>query len=169
MSILNPEHLFAQSERLIQQRSSGPPRQVDTRRAISAAYYGIFHATAIAAADLFVGRALRGLPRYNLVYRGINHRDLSDLCKTVMATTLKAKYLQYCPPGGFGDDMKGFAAAVVELQEKRHSADYDPAGRVVTRDAQYALSMARRAAHQFDATAPGEREIFLTLLLFPPR
>ena len=142
---------------------------MDTRRAISAAYYGVFHATTTAVADLFVGKALRGLPRYNLVYRSINHKALSDLCKIVMAPTLKAKYYQYDPPGSFGSDMKFYAGAVVELQEKRHAADYDPRERMFTRDAQYALSMARRAVRQLDSAAPVVREMFLTLLLFPPR
>src|SRR5215216_7618181 len=45
VAILNPEHLFDQAEKLILSPPAGRPRQVDIRRAISAAYYGVFHAT----------------------------------------------------------------------------------------------------------------------------
>src|SRR3954454_4175598 len=39
LAILNPEHLFQQAEQLILPPAAGPPRQVNIRRAISAAYF----------------------------------------------------------------------------------------------------------------------------------
>jgi hypothetical protein len=39
LAILNPEHLFEQAEKLVIPPPAGPPRQVDIRRAVSAAYY----------------------------------------------------------------------------------------------------------------------------------
>jgi hypothetical protein len=50
MATLNPDHLLAQAERLIRAPPAGPPLQVDVRRAISAAYYSVFHAVLTAAA-----------------------------------------------------------------------------------------------------------------------
>ena len=61
MAPLNPEHLFEQAEALVVPPEAGPPRQVDIRRSISAAYYGVSHAIAAAAADEFVGKTKRSL------------------------------------------------------------------------------------------------------------
>jgi hypothetical protein len=54
VAILNPEHLFDQADALIL-GGIGRPRQTDIRRAISASYYGLFHALVTAAADLVIG------------------------------------------------------------------------------------------------------------------
>src|SRR5438477_676262 len=64
--------------------------------------------------------------------------------------------------------MQAFAAAVLELQEKRHSADYDPSIRVKTSDAILAISTARSALNRFVTADPSRREAFLGLLLFRP-
>src|SRR3984893_89256 len=94
VAILNPEHLFEQAALLIV-RSQGRPRQVDIRRAISAAYYGIFHAIITAAADEFVGGINRTRRRYGLVYRSVGHAWLRDLCKEVQKQTLPQKFKAY--------------------------------------------------------------------------
>lgn len=130
MAILNPEHLFEQADKLISPPPAGPPRQVDLRRAISSAYYGVFHATLTAAADEFVGVTKRSTTQYSLVYRSVDHRSLRELCSEIKKPTLPAKYTPYEPRNGFGPNIKAFAAAVVEMQEKRHAADYDPLIRV---------------------------------------
>ena len=85
MTVLNPEHLLAQARVLTAAPSAGPPRQVDVRRAISAAYYAVFHAILTAAADEFVGVGQRVKPNYALVYRSIDHRHLSAVCSIARA------------------------------------------------------------------------------------
>jgi hypothetical protein len=50
VTILNPDHLLEQADKLISPPAAGPPRQVDLRRAISSAYYGLFHSCLTAAA-----------------------------------------------------------------------------------------------------------------------
>src|SRR2546428_459657 len=65
VAVLNPNHLFEQPNKLITTRV-GPPRRVDIRRAISAAYYATFHATITAAADQFIGVTSRDTSRYGL-------------------------------------------------------------------------------------------------------
>jgi uncharacterized protein (UPF0332 family) len=169
VAILNPEHLFEQAEKLIAPSPAGAPRQVDLRRAISGAYYGIFHATLIAAADHFVGMTKRSSTEYALVYRSINHGSLRNLCSQVMKPNLPANLLPYGPRNAFGPDIRAFAAAVVELQEKRHSADYDPLIRVKSSDALLAVSVARSAAARFKRASARRRNAFLTFLLFPRR
>lgn len=169
MAILNPDHLFEQAEKLIQPPAAGPPRQVDLRRAISSAYYGVFHATLTKAADEFVGVTQRATPRYGLLYRSIDHGILRELCSEVKKQNLPKKYARYAPDTGFDLNIKAFATAVVELREKRHSADYDPLVRVKTADAKLAIDTARTALQRFANASEACRKSFLALLLFPPR
>lgn len=169
MATLNPEHLFEQAERLIEPPPAGPPRQVDLRRAVSAAYYAVFHALLTSVADELIGKTKRNLPEYRLAYRSLDHRRLRDLCADVTKGTLPSKIVAYAPPGGFGADLQALATAVVDLQEKRHSADYDPQGRVRTADALLAVRTGRSAVSRLARAGEVERKRFRTLLMFPPR
>ena len=169
MAILNPEHLFEQAERLVVPPLAGPPRQVDLRRAISSAYYGLFHFAVISVADEFVGISQRASSRYALVYRSIDHRTLKDLCSEARKPRPSAKYVDYFPTNGFGENIEAFAAAVVDLQEKRHRADYNPLPRFRTSDAKFAVGAAQNAVRRFQQASSEHRKAFLTLLLCPPR
>src|SRR5205085_9551530 len=83
VTIPNPEHFFEQAEQLVRSSGSSRPRQVDYRRAISNAYYGVFHATLTAAADTVVGRGARLSAHYLLVYRSVDHQVLRKLCEEI--------------------------------------------------------------------------------------
>jgi len=169
MPVLNPEHLFDQAARLTAPVSGGAPRQADLKRAISSVYYGVFHAVVTEAADSFVGRTQRHTPRYALVYRSIDHRSLRVVCEEIAKTTLSAKYLKYAPKGGFGLDLKALATALIELQEKRHSADYDPLFRVKMSDAVLAVATARTALVRLRNANRAQQRAFYSLVVFPPR
>jgi hypothetical protein len=169
VAILNPEHLFEQVDKLKVPPPHGPPRQVDLRRAISAAYYGVFHAVLAAAADKFIGSTKQSSVQYSLIYRSVDHGILRRLCQEVKNAQILLKYRPYLPAGGFGPDLRAFAVALLELQEKRHSADYDPSIRVRSSDAVGAINTAKTALMHFRAASADAREGFLTLLLFQPR
>jgi uncharacterized protein (UPF0332 family) len=166
---MNPEHLFEQAETLIQAPAAGRPRQVDLRRGVSAAYYALFHAILATAADLVVGTTNRSTILYELVYRSIDHRALRELCTEVGKTTLTKKYAPYAPSNGFGSNIEAFAAAFVQLQIKRHEADYNPLVRITTSDAARTIQTARAALARFNRASSTRRRAFLTLLMFPPR
>jgi hypothetical protein len=168
VAVLDPNHLFEQANKLITIQV-GPPRQVDIRRAISAAYYATFHATITAAADQFIGVTSRDTSRYGLVYRSVSHAWLRDLCKEVQKPTLSNKFKPHAPSTGFGPNITAFAAAVVELQEKRHAADYDVMIRMNKSDAALAVSTAKAALRRFGKASKARRLAYLSLLLFPPR
>jgi ATP phosphoribosyltransferase regulatory subunit HisZ len=169
VTIPNPEHLFEQADKLIAPPAAGAPRQVDLRRAVSSAYYGVFHATLAAAADLFVGRTKRSTAQYGLVYRIVDHRSLRALCIEVAKSNLPAKYTPYQPPNGFRSHIKAFAAAAVDLQEKRHGADYDPLIRIKISDALAVVSTARSAVRRFGRASATQHHAFLSLLIFSQR
>jgi uncharacterized protein (UPF0332 family) len=168
VAVLNPHHLFEQANKLISGQT-GPPRQVDIRRSISAAYYATFHATLTAAVDQFIGITNRHRSRYGLVYRSVSHTWLRELCKEVQKPILSNKFKPYAPSNAFGSNIAAFAAAIVELQEKRHSADYDVMIRMNKSDAVLAISTAEAALRRFGKASKTRRLAFLSLLLFPPR
>lgn len=170
MAILNPMHLLEQAERLMSPRDrSTVIRQADRRRAISAAYYATFHLVLTAVADEFVGSAHRKKARYALAYRSVEHSNLEALCKEAIKQTLREKYLRYVTGGTFGEEIRAFASLLLELKEKRTSADYDPSHWTGLVDARTAIASARSAIEQFQSAPSSKKKAFLTLLAFPPR
>lgn len=169
MAVVNPQHLFEQSEVLAKITTSHAPRQADLRRAISAAYYGVFHYIVAAVADQFVGDKLRKTRRYTLVYRSVDHRSLRDICIEAQKQTPTTKYQKYVPVAGFNEEIASFSRLVVELQEKRHSADYDPSQWFTRADARLAVTSAKSAIERFESARAIQRKYFLTLLAFSVR
>lgn len=169
MPTLNPGHLLDQADRLVAPPAVGAPRQADLRRAVSTAYYALFHTILTSAADDLVGQTYRQTPRYELIYRSVGHRALSDLCKDIKKATLPAKYTKYEPLGGFGPDLVAVATALVDLQEKRHLADYDPLFSVRISEAVLAVATSRAAVARFRNAPRLRRKAFLSLVVFPPR
>jgi hypothetical protein len=166
MTIINPLHLFDQADRLISETSR---RQVDLRRAVSAAYYGLFHIATIAAADHVVGKSRRNHPEWSLISRSVGHADLRELCKALNHPP--KKYDAFVPEVGWSSALKDYATAVVVLQQKRHDADYSPSSVFRVSDCKSLVSSARNAAKQFRSIGADaeERRTFVCLLLFQPR
>jgi hypothetical protein len=96
----DPEDLLEQADCLTV--AKGAPRQTDLRRAISAAYYGVFHFTLTAAADMVVGAGSRSTSLYSLAYRSVDHARLRTLCRQLNETRIRSDLLPYAPEGGFG-------------------------------------------------------------------
>jgi hypothetical protein len=165
MAILNPEHLLEQAERLAAPPPAGAPRQVDLRRAVSSGYYALFHFLLAAAADEFIGANARSTPRYALLYRNIEHASLRHICAEVQKSTPRPKLRAYFPEGGFHRNIRGFGRIAVELQTKRHDADYDPLARFTTLDVRVIVGEARAAITAFKSAPGNERLMFLTLLV----
>lgn len=169
MAVLNPQHLIDQAELLLSGRQGAKPRQVDLRRAISSAYYAVFHQTLTAAADEFVGKALRSDQRHRLVYRSIEHSAVKRTCDEASRQNPSSKYRKFFPSGGFEQNIRDFSNAFIRLQALRHDADYDPAQYFSSVDALISVYLARSAINDFTAASADNRKLFLTLLLFPPR
>jgi hypothetical protein len=164
VGVPDPQHLLDQARQLIIPPLGQRSREESLRRGISTAYYAVFHHVLAAAADQFVGEAQRGSPRYALVYRSVSHRALRQLCQELRKPTVSSKYQAFVPSVGFGKALPAFATAYLELYEKRHSADYDPAFSVKRLDAIQALATAREGIERFGRSTPVRRRMFLTLL-----
>jgi hypothetical protein len=166
MTIISPLQLFDQADRLIAE-SGG--RQVDLRRAVSAAYYGLFHTATIAASDYVVSKSRRNQAEWALVSRSVGHTELRELCKAI--SNPPKKYQHLIPAAGFSAALKDYASAVVDLQQKRHDSDYNPLAVFRVSDCRNLVSSARKAEFQFKSIGvdADERRIFVCLLLFSPR
>jgi uncharacterized protein (UPF0332 family) len=157
----SPKSLLEQAEAL-----AADPRQEYLRRAISTAYYGLFHFTLTAAADLVVGAANQATPRYALVYRSVDHGRLRGLCSNIKQSNPQG--LPFIPADGFGT-VADFARNALNLHELRNFADYDPSRNFTADEARVAVSDARQAIEWFKLGTPEQQDAFLTLLLFKPR
>jgi uncharacterized protein (UPF0332 family) len=159
----DPERLFGQADALAEATEAN---QTDLRRAISAAYYGLFHFILTAASDMVVGSDRRSSARYSLVYRSVDHSRLRVLSAQLSGT--KPQNLPFVPPGGFGT-IAQFARVVGYLHELRNLADYDPSRDFTPDEARVAVSEARQAIKWFQQGIAEQQEAFLTLLLFRSR
>jgi uncharacterized protein (UPF0332 family) len=164
---LNPEHLFEQALRLTE-APAGRPRQADLKRAISAAYYGLFHIAITAGTEVLIG-ANHQDPLYGLIYRSVDHRRLRELCEEVIKPKPSTKYAPYLPSSGIGPDLIAFATAVKQLQEERHTADYDPSASISRSNALASIATAQSAVRRFKAADANAQAAFLCLLFFQPR
>jgi hypothetical protein len=169
MSVPDPDHLLDQANRLAASTGAGAAWQVDLRRAISSAYYALFHAVAADAVDELVGRTNRQTTRYMLAYRSVGHRSLRRLSEDVVKATLPTKYSGLAPEGGFGADLQFFATTLVVLQERRHRADYDPLFRASRSNALRAVQASRDGLQRLREADRALRRPFLTLVIFSPR
>ena len=169
MAVLDPDELFEQAEFLVASRRPGPPRQVDVRRAVSAAYYAVFHFICTEAADFVIGQRYQREARYAQVYRSVDHRDIRSACAAVQAAKPDVAVARLAPSNGFAARLQEFAAGTIELQVRRHTADYDPSGLLRTKHAHLMVSLGRSTISAFRDTDADNRAAFLTIILFKRR
>lgn len=88
------------------------------RRAVSTAYYAVFHAvTDLCASELLgSGAATRKTPEFERVYRALDHKSL----KSAFSSS----------PLNGNQTLKAIGDRVVELQSERIRSDYLPSGRL---------------------------------------
>lgn len=134
------EELLKQAERLARLEPKHP-RQASLRRAVSAAYYSLFHlliheATAKLASD----PALQGL-----VSRAFNHGEMRQGCEQFEEERKLPRHLSALVGPAIPNDLKTIASAFVQLQQRRHEADYDVARTFLAADVVDLLRIAKEA------------------------
>ena len=67
---MNPYDLM-EVARALAESGQAPPTQARLRRAVSTAYYAMFHCLAASAADLFIGTVRN--PAWHRIYRALEH------------------------------------------------------------------------------------------------
>ncbi|HEU5116199.1 MAG TPA: hypothetical protein VFT74_05925, partial [Isosphaeraceae bacterium] len=97
------------------------PRQVNLRRAVSSAYYALFHLLTWEASALYAEEFTLAAR----ISRMFNHGEMKK-ASSMIANSKLPRGIQ--PPGGVyaaPPDLKTAANTFIDLQEARHEADYN--------------------------------------------
>ncbi len=68
---------------------AAPSTDAHRRRAISTAYYALFHLVLNAGACRFVGDPVANRGAFALIYRGYSHADMAKACQEIAKPTLR--------------------------------------------------------------------------------
>jgi hypothetical protein len=115
--------LLEQAEHLAT-RERQKPKQASLRRAVSAAYYALFHLLVSDCALLLSPSQPRGLS--DRVQRAFNHANMSSVCRSFVITNQMPAPTRDLLVLPLDLALVTVLEAFVELQEARHQADYDP-------------------------------------------
>ena len=145
--------------RLLLSSSKGKPSLVNLRRAVSAAYYALFHCLGRNCADLLIGGAgsNRSPEAWRQVYRSLEHGLAKDRCKNI-------KMIEKFP-----QDIQDFANLFVSMQEKRHSADYDPLEKFYKSAVSADIEQVDLAVNAFNTVSAMDRRAFCAYVLLRER
>ena len=135
----------------------GRPQQARLRKAISAAYYAMFHALAGSNADTLIGvsQQFRRLPAWAQTYRALEHGFASRQINRGLSD--------------FALEIQDFGAAFVAIQDERHKADYDPNAEFNRSETLSLINRAESAITAFINADPTERKAFAAHVLFRTR
>lgn len=92
------------------------PSSADLRKAVSSAYYSVFHFISLQCAVSFIGEDNSDMERaWEHAYRTLAHRNVCHRCRDAKSESM-----------GFPDQIRAFAAGFIDLYDKRCFADYCP-------------------------------------------
>jgi uncharacterized protein (UPF0332 family) len=135
----------------------GRPKQAYLRRAVSSAYYAMFHALARCCADTLIGSGKsRSDPAWAQVYRSLEHGYAKQQCQSERVTK-------------FPKEIQDFAQTFASVQTMRHDADYDPTVRYDRSAVLVDIGRIEAAISAFDASSVGDRRAFSAFVLLRTR
>ena len=132
----------------------GKPKQADLRRAVSSAYYAVFHALARTCADVLIGKTKSRRPNkaWVEVYRGLDHGIVKNACEAASRVA-------------FPQEIQDFADAFHQLQMARLGADYDPMVRVSKTEAIGYIVLAEDSIAALEAAPYNDKLAFAAWVL----
>lgn len=138
---------------------SGKPSQAQLRRAVSSAYYALFHVLCGNCADLLVGpsKSNRSRGAWRQAYRAVEHKFSRQACTNKKFVLL------------FPDEIQDFANTFVMMQIKRHEADYDPYFRTTKSEVASDIAIARQVIATFGSASKKDRRAFATFVVLKQR
>ena len=144
-----PNDLIAQARHLVG-RGKTRPKQVDLRRAISAAYYAVFHALARQAAARAVG-ATAPKPFSTAVMRSFEHATMRSAADELAKPTPAAKLRPLLAGVTLPADARLVCQRFGRLQNSRHLADYDLSTSFTKAEAEQAVDDAEDTLRLIDS------------------
>jgi hypothetical protein len=116
------------------------PKQATLRRAVSTAYYALFHLLSDDASQMTVRNKRLRL----IVRRAFRHSDMVNASRSFQGGTLP-KHLSNVLSEQVSSSLRLVAAAFVDLQQARHEADYDLSKRFIRSDVNASVEQAANA------------------------
>lgn len=170
---IEPDKLLDAAELLAPaQVGRGRPPYTAHRRAVSTAYYAVFHAIAERVTELAFPQADTTLRQR--VRRWIAHTDISTVCRWVSGLQGTGSYgvpahirTLLAPPGSPSNidaDTVSIADGFLELHEKRMEADYDHEAVFTRSDTLAMIALARRVVALVEAADSSQAKVFFGLV-----
>ena len=145
-----------EAARALAESGDAPPTQARLRRAVSTAYYAMFHALAASAADLFIGSTRS--PAWHRTYRALEHGRARSACQ-------QGRVMREFPA-----EIRRFAEAFIVLQKARQQADYAlDTDAYQKSDVLWHIVSAERAISRFGQADVAARRSFAAHVLFRQR
>ena len=154
---MRPADFIATSKDLVS-TTRGRPRETNLRRAVSTTYYALFHTIAVCCANTLVGgpKAKRSDEAWTRVYRSLKHGYAKTRCANL-------------PAGMFPDEIEEFASRFVDMQFKRHEADYNPGAQFNKGEVIQDIADAEYQIEQFSKVPIEVRRAFAAEVLMNPQ
>jgi hypothetical protein len=164
--VLRADDILNHASRLL---AAAPGTQIDYRRAVSSAYYAVFHLISAAA-------VVQACPSTPLGLRGRSQRALDHgAMKRAMAFFLTSESVKRLStdiqvPCAFSQDLAAIAQGFADLQDARYLADYDVVDSQGVVGFSWASDCVEQARHVFEAwnrvQSTDEAKLFLAALAF---
>jgi len=141
--------------------------QANLRRAVSAAYYSLFHLLiADCTGRLSAKRPAKLAPR---IARAFAHSEMKQVCRAI-SEGHRSAVLEDLQPAGFSPGLRLVASTFVRLQDERHRADYDVSATFTRLETLDILVLAKDGFTNWTKTRRTEEtNVFLAALLFSGR
>ena len=155
--MIDPQELINTCYKLVLQTTNAPASQADMRRAISTAYYTVFHTLAASNAELIAGQPRSNISSYawERVYRRLDHGRAQNNLRAV---------LNLLSPNG-----ENFARTFIGLQDYRREADYDPNASITRTRTLNIIAQANTAIRDFAQLPQEERRLLAAQSMFDRR
>lgn len=153
---MNPIHLLSAALVLTEHDTRGRPRQAHLRRAVSTAYYAVFHCLSASNADMLIGSSQRNSGAWMSAYRELDHNMAYKRCNRSSVSMFPA-------------EIRRFASTLRKLKELREDADYNPAASFSRFDVYQQILDAYRTIRDYGRTPAAQRREFAAHVLFRKR
>jgi hypothetical protein len=142
------------------------PKQANLRRAVSSAYYALFHRLVDEACRVQIWAQHNQAPYRQVLGRAFAHGVMKDTCKSFGGGTLKKGVAKGLPAGfAVPTEIRQLAETFVDLQEWRHLADYDLTERFKRSDVLGLINQVEDRIRGFEQLASStEKRFFLACL-----
>ena len=148
-------HDLIETARGLTELSPRRPTQANLRRAVSTAYYAVFHCLAGTAADTLMGTGRNDA--WHQTYRALEHTGARNACRNLGVMRAFPRAIQ------------DFADTFVALQKARHQADYALDGRYYKLNVLSEIDSAEMAIGRLEDADIRHRRRFAAHVLFKRR